>query len=147
MSPYTLAHQGKLSLDDRITKFFPEFPELGITVTNVLGYVWPGASNTADEAAVLRVENEYLRANRERDVEALDRVLSDDFTSFGGRVTKEHRLALLSNPFFVINSLETSDVKVNVSGDDAWVSGSARMSASFRGRDFTPPQYGFTRHY
>lgn len=36
MAILTLAHRGKLSLDDRITKFFPEFPELGITVRQML---------------------------------------------------------------------------------------------------------------
>ena len=36
MSILTLAHRGKLSLDDRITTFFPEFPELGITVRQML---------------------------------------------------------------------------------------------------------------
>ena len=36
MAILTLAHRGKLSLDDRITKFFPEFPEHGITVKQML---------------------------------------------------------------------------------------------------------------
>ena len=36
MAILTLAHEHKLSLDDRITKFFPEFPELGITVRQML---------------------------------------------------------------------------------------------------------------
>lgn len=120
---------------------------LGIATTNLLGYVWPGASHAADESAVLSVEREYIRAHKERDVEALDRVLADDFTSFGGRVTKEYRLALLSNPYFVISSLDTSDVTVSVRGDEAWVSGKARMAATFRGEEFMPPPYNFTRRY
>lgn len=36
MAILTLAREHKLSLDDRITKFFPEFPELGITVRQML---------------------------------------------------------------------------------------------------------------
>ena len=36
MAILTLAHEHKLSLDDRITRFFPEFPELGITVRQML---------------------------------------------------------------------------------------------------------------
>jgi len=36
MAVLTLEHEHKLSLDDRITKFFPEFPELGITVRQML---------------------------------------------------------------------------------------------------------------
>ncbi|HEX3560077.1 MAG TPA: nuclear transport factor 2 family protein [Pyrinomonadaceae bacterium] len=121
---------------------------IGITTANLTATLWPSAaSRTADEQAVLSVEREYLRAHTERDVAALDRVLADDFTSFNGRVNKEQRLALLANPFFVVTSIATDDVSVSVRGDEAWVSGRARMAGSFRGRDFTTPRYGFTRRY
>lgn len=36
MAVLTLANRGKLSLDQKITDFFPEFPELGITVRQML---------------------------------------------------------------------------------------------------------------
>jgi ketosteroid isomerase-like protein len=62
-------------------------------------------------------------------------------------VRKEQRLALLANPLFVVTSLETDDVSVGVSGDGAWVAGRARLSGSFRGRDFSTPFYRFTRRY
>jgi hypothetical protein len=88
-----------------------------------------------------------LRAHVERDVAALDRVLADDFTMFGGKVTKEHRLALLSNPLFVVTSLKTDDVNVVVSGGEAWVTGTAKMAGRFRKREYSTPRYGFTRHY
>ncbi len=117
---------------------------LGVASANLVGYVWAGSP---EERAVLAVEREYVRAHVERDVEALDRVLADDFSMFGGRVTKEHRLAMLSNPFFTVTSLATEDVSVRVRGAEAWVSGRAKMSGSFRGRDYSTPQYGFTRRY
>jgi ketosteroid isomerase-like protein len=121
---------------------------IGVTVSNLAAYFWPGAaSHTADERAVLAVEREYVRANTERDVAALEHVLADDFTSFGGRVRKEHRLAFLANPFFVVRDLATENVSVSIRGDVAWVSGKARMSGSFRGRNFTTPPYEFTRRY
>ena len=100
-----------------------------------------------DERAVLAVEREYVRAHLERDVEALDRVLADDFTSFGGRVRKGHRLALLSNPLFTVVSLQTEGVEVRVQGDEARVDGHAKMTSSFRGREVTTPWYSFTRRY
>lgn len=99
------------------------------------------------EREVLAVEREYIRAHTERDVAALERVLADDFTSFGGRVRKSHRLALLANPFFKVASLTTEDVTVRVRGRHARVSGTARMAGSFRGREFDLPSYRFTRHY
>lgn len=121
---------------------------IGITTANLTAQLWPRAdSRAADERAVLAVEHEYIRAHTERDVAALDRVLADDFTSFGGRVRKEQRLAFLANPYFVVTSIATDDVSVRVRGDEAWVSGRAQMSGSFRGSGFTTPQYEFTRRY
>jgi len=121
---------------------------IGITTANLTAHLWPSAAaRTADEQAVLEVEREYIRANAERDVAALDRVLADDFTSFGGRIRKGQRLAMLANPYFVITSIKTDGVGVSVRGDEAWVSGRAQMSGSFRGSEFTTPRYEFTRRY
>ena len=116
---------------------------IGVAASNLAGQGWSG---TSDERAVLAVEREYVRAHVERDVAALDRALAEDFTMFGGRVTKEHRLALVSNPLFVVTSLQTSDVNVVVAGGRALVTGTARLSGSFRGREFNTPRYGYTRH-
>src|SRR5215218_3044415 len=98
---------------------------VGVAASGLGGYVWSG---TPEERAVLEVEREYVRAHVERDVEALERVLADDFTSFGGQVRKEHRLALLSNPLFTVASLKTDDVNVVVDGGEALLTGTAKMS-------------------
>jgi Domain of unknown function (DUF4440) len=97
------------------------------------------------EREVLTVEREYIRAHLERDVPALERLLADDFSSFRGRVRKEHRLAMLANPYFRVVSLETRDVEVSVSGGEARVSGTATLKGSLNGRDFETPNYKFTR--
>ena len=116
---------------------------VGVAAVGLAERVWTG---TSDERDVLAVEREYVRAHVERDVAALGRVLADDFSMFGGRVTKEHRLALLRSPFFAVSSLETSDVNVVVGGREALVNGTARLSGRFRGREYTTPRYGYTRH-
>ena len=116
---------------------------LGIASANLGAYVGLGSS---DERDVLAVEREYVRAHVERDVAALDRVLADDFSMFGGRITKEHRLALISNPLFAVNALKTDDVQVVVNGREALVTGTAKLTGSFRGREFNTPRYGYTRH-
>ncbi|HEX8338853.1 MAG TPA: nuclear transport factor 2 family protein [Pyrinomonadaceae bacterium] len=116
---------------------------LGIASANLVGHVWEGSS---DERDVLAVEREYVRAHVERDVAALDRALAEDFSMFGGRVRKSHRLALISSPFYAITSLKTDGVQVVVSGREAVVTGTARLSGSFRGREFNTPRYGYTRH-
>ena len=117
----------------------------GVTATNFIGAFLPNASGGAAEREVMRVEQKYVRAHLERDVAALDEVLAEDFSSFGGRVRKEHRMALLANPFFKVISLSTEDVRVRVSGDEAWVTGKARLKGETRGREFESPPYQYTR--
>ena len=121
---------------------------VGATAANLLNVSFFGApARGGAEREVLAVEREYIRAHTERDVAALERVLADDFTSFGGRVRKSHRLAMLANPFFKVATLTTEDVEVRVRGNSARLSGTARMSGSFRGREFNIPPYNFTRSY
>ena len=121
---------------------------VGLAATNAFNLVYFGsAADGSAEQEVLKVERTYIRAHLERDVAALESVLADDFTSFRGRVRKEHRLALLSNPLFNVTSLVTEDVSVKVEGNEARVSGSARMTGDFRGREINTPRYGFTRRY
>src|SRR5947209_9670055 len=64
---------------------------VGIATAGMGARLWPGpnAAHGADERAVLEVEREYIRAHKERDVAALERVLAADFTSFGGTWRKE----------------------------------------------------------
>lgn len=116
---------------------------LGVAASGLVSNVWP--VGTSDERAVLAVEREYVRAHVERDVEALDRVLADDFRMFGGRVTKEHRLALVANPLFAVVSLDTSDVNVVVDGNQALLTGTAKLAGRFRKREYSTPRYGYTR--
>jgi ketosteroid isomerase-like protein len=121
---------------------------VGITSANLLPTLSLGTqSHDASESEVLAVEREYIRAHLERDIPALDSVLADDFTSFRGRVRKEHRLAFLANPLFTVTSLATEGVRVRVRGDVAWVRGTARMAGSIRGHEFNTPPYRFSRRF
>ena len=116
---------------------------VGTASVRLINTVNPAASGA--EREVWAVEREYVRAHLERDVAALERLLADDFSSFRGRVRKEHRLAMLANPYFKIVSLNTKDVDVSVSGDEATVSGTATLKGSLGGRDFETPNYKFKR--
>jgi hypothetical protein len=117
---------------------------VGLAANNLLG-AFRADARPGDTREVLAVESEYVRAHLERDVEALDRVLADDFSSFGGRVRKGHRLAILADPNFRVVTLETSGVVVTVEGDSARVSGRARLRAGWRGREMDFPTYEFKR--
>jgi Domain of unknown function (DUF4440) len=118
---------------------------VGTASSSLMNALRPAALGNAEQE-VWSVEREYVRAHLERDVAALDRLLADDFSSFRGRVRKEHRLAMLANPYFRVVSLKTSGVEVTVSGDEARVSGTATLKGSLSGRDFETPNYKFTRH-
>ena len=117
---------------------------VGLTSSNVLNAL--RADTASAEREVLSVEREYVRAHLERDVAALERLLADDFSSFRGRVKKEHRLAMLANPYFEVVSLSTRDVEVSVSGDEARVSGKATLKGVLAGREFETPNYKYVRH-
>jgi len=99
------------------------------------------------ETEILTIESEYIQAFKNKDVELLNYVLADDFTGFGGRVNKQMRLNLASNPEFMVDSLETSNVEISVEGDKAWVKGQAKMSGRGRGRNFVTGTYHFQRQY
>lgn len=116
---------------------------VGLTSTNVLNAL--RADTSSAEREVLSVEREYVRAHLERDVAALERLLADDFSSFRGRVRKEHRLAMLANPYFEIASLSTEGVEVSVSGDEARVRGTATLKGVLAGREFETPNYKYMR--
>ena len=116
---------------------------VGLTSTSVLNAL--RTDTAAAEREVLGVEREYVRAHLERDVAALERLLADDFSSFRGRVRKEHRLAMLANPYFEVVSLSTRDVEVEVGGDEARVSGEATLKGVLAGREFETPNYKYTR--
>ena len=99
---------------------------------------------------VLSVEREYIRAHTERDTDALDRILADDFVigpSTGRVMTKEERLSLVANPDVTFVSVNTKDVQVEVDGEDALVTGRAAVRGRYKGREFVTPSYGFTRLY
>jgi ketosteroid isomerase-like protein len=116
---------------------------VGTASTSLIGALNPAAGGA--EREVREVEREYVRAHLERDVAALERLLSDDFSSFRGRVRKEHRLAMLANPYFKIVSLSTKGVEVSVSGDEARVTGRATMKGILAGHEFETPDYNYTR--
>ena len=121
---------------------------VGVTaagLVNLPRYVTTSYSGVEQE--VMEAEGKYIKAHLERDIEALDRTLADDFTSFGGRVKKSHRIALLANPDYTVLSLSTQDVSVQVKGDEAWVTGKAKMKSRFKARERISPNYEFTRRY
>jgi ketosteroid isomerase-like protein len=107
-------------------------------------------SDNQDKAEILKIERAYLDAHLARDTARLDEILSDDFTFthyWGGVANKARRLALLENPNFTFDSIDTSGVEVAVNGDTAHVTGTAVVRGTYRGEPFVTTPYNYTRTY
>ncbi len=108
-------------------------------------------SNSISEAKqeILQVEHQYIQAHLNQDTETLNNILADDFTiGTRHRITdKAQRLALLDDPDFAFESINTDNVEVSIHGDNAEVTGDAILTGRYGDREFTSPQYRFIREY
>ncbi len=102
------------------------------------------------EGEVLEANQQYLDAHIKRDVDALDRLLADDFFISGraGRTTsKAQRLALLTNSDFSFLDISSSDTRVTASENYGEVSGYAVLRGDYAGQEYTSPPYRYTRRF
>jgi ketosteroid isomerase-like protein len=105
------------------------------------------------EGEVLEANRQYLDAHIKRDVDALDRLLADDFVIGGrfGRVTgKAQRLALLRNSdfsFLDINDINSGDARVTAGENYGEVSGCAVLRGDYAGQEYASPPYRYTRRF
>ena len=124
---------------------------VGITAATLpRAFHFNATSSSMAEQEVLDVERQYLESHIRRDTATLDRVLADRFTigSSSGWITdKARRLALLQNPDFTFESINTDGVQVQVSGDEAMVSGVSVLKARYQDRKMISPPYRFVRSY
>jgi ketosteroid isomerase-like protein len=106
-------------------------------------------SNPEAEREILQVESEYIQAHIDRNAEALDNILADEFTFRGPRriETKAQRLALLDDPNFGFEAINTSNVKVEVDGDSARVTGEAYTVSFYHDERAISHEYRFKREY
>lgn len=104
--------------------------------------------DSQDKKEILKLERAYLDAHLARDTARLDAILADDFTFshyWGGVTDKARRLALLENPDFSFESIDTRDVEVSVDGDRATLTGEAVVRGQYRGRPFVTTPYNYER--
>ncbi|HEX8922349.1 MAG TPA: nuclear transport factor 2 family protein [Pyrinomonadaceae bacterium] len=110
-------------------------------------------SNSQDEQAILRVERQYIQANLDGDTATLDEILADDFTlTFAGghyrRVeSKARRLARLETLDLDFESIATDNVKVEVNGDRALLTGEAYTESRDTDMELHSQSYNFFRIY
>lgn len=118
-------------------------------LVNVNPFRGHAGSNAADEQEVLRVEREYIQANLDADTDVLREILADEFSirTRWGRVTnKARRLELLEDPFFAFESIRTDNVRAEVTGDTAVVTGNVSIR-SHNGSRESGASYSYSREY
>ena len=114
--------------------------------------LWSSEAPRTDsfEREVLNANREYLEAYGRRDVDALDRLLADEFTirsRYGRYESKARRLATVASPDLEYISVESVNNSVNADENAGEVSGRAVVRGSYSGREFTSPPYRFTRKF
>lgn len=125
---------------------------IGLAATSLFHPIFhhKSAVDLQAEREVLQVEQEYIRSNLERDTVALDNILADEFTIRRYRyivTNKARRLALLHNPDFAFESMKTSNVRVEVDGDTARLTGDAVLRVRDGDEEITTAPYSFARNY
>lgn len=124
---------------------------IGISASALLSPLsFDAVSNGEARQEILQMERSYIQAHLERDVDTLDSILADEFTirgRWGRGTTKARRLALLENPDFAFEAINTSNVQVEVNGDSATVTGNAFIRSRYEDEEHTTPVYRFKRSY
>lgn len=105
--------------------------------------------NSSDEQQVIKLEHELINAFLQRDTEALDRLLADDFTftdPHSAPLTKARWLADLASGQLTFTSIEIEDLQVTVHGDTALAAGRVKMKAQSQQGGYNG-QYHYTDVY
>lgn len=109
------------------------------------------ASETGStEQLILRLENEGREATLKNDMEANDRLLSDNWLNInpdGSVTTKTKLMELLKDGSFKIMSIDNDEVMVRVYGDAAVVTGRSTTKRASQSGEVMSRQVRFTRVY
>lgn len=97
------------------------------------------AQEGADEKAVSRLVHEWLDALVNNDLDALDRIIGDDYiiTNSDGSVLGKKQDMEPLRAGLKFESADIEDLKVRVYGDTAVATGVTTFKGNFKGREFT----------
>ncbi len=97
--------------------------------------------SAAASKALIDAENKWVVALEKSDAAALDAIIADTYVDTdeqSHRSDKQAVLAILKSGDLKFESMKLSDMKVNVYGDAAVVTGSASQAGSLKGQPLTP---------
>ena len=98
---------------------------------------------------IVELEQEWQKAALANDVATMDRLLSEDYlgiTASGEVLTKAQQLDHMRNREFVLNTLQTSELKIKLIGNIAIVTSLARVEGTSDGEPLLGA-YRYTRVY
>lgn len=130
-----------------VTFLFSLLISAGPTLSPPSAPAWRGG---VSEQEVLGANREYLEAHVSRDVDALDRLLAEEFTiagRYGRSSDKAQRLAMVSDPELTFRYADRGEPRVWAGADFGEVTGMALVHGSYMGREFTSPPYRYVRRF
>lgn len=107
------------------------------------------AQSGSDEQELLKIEQEWADAMKSGDASALQRIEADEYkftNPEGVTTTKEDDINGLKSGQAKYESVEISDLKANVTGDTAIVTGKIAMKGTEKGKDISGT-YDFTDNF
>lgn len=89
---------------------------------------------------LLKLEKEFAQAIVKNDVEAIERILADDWIIIdpdGGVIDKARFLGVIKSGALTHEMMESDDIRVRLYGDTAVVTGLTRTRGKYSGQAFT----------
>lgn len=88
---------------------------------------------------VIKLENEFARSVASNDVDALDRILADEWIIIdpdGSIIDKARFLGVIKSGVLSHESMESTDLRVRLYGNTAVMTGLTTTKGKFMGQDF-----------
>ena len=112
---------------------------LSLLLPLFIATIFLSAQMNSEQAEIRAVEDAWNKAELNHDAAALSRLMSDDLVlteTDGSVINKKEEVAFTADPTSHFEVLESHDLKIQVHGDAAVVSGAYHEKGSYQGKPF-----------
>jgi len=112
---------------------------LSLLLPLFIATIFLSAQTNSEQAEIRAVEDAWNKAELNHDAAALNRLMSDDLVlteTDGSVINKQEEVAFTADPTSHFEVLESHDLKIQVHGDAAVVSGAYHEKGSYQGKPF-----------